>query len=121
MKYIGLIIVQLLLMPIANGQDLVPATSEDIQEFDRQVIQMNKKNKAADHDSFGVQVKEEAKKLKDNPDSRSEFGKWVSSQRKKSAEGRPSSGDSFGSENRNSRANEAHANRPDKGKGKKVK
>jgi hypothetical protein len=118
MKYLGLIIIQILLMPIANGQDLVPATSEDIKEFDRQVVQMQKKNKDSDHDNFGAQVQQEAKQLKDNTDQKNAFGKWVSSQRKKSAEGRPSVGASLGVENRNSHANEPH---PNKGNGKKIK
>lgn len=87
-----------LLLVFATGslsaQELVPATSEDIQEFDRQVL---KKTKAAHPSNFGSEVSAEARKLKDqSQDSRKEFGQWVSSQRKKSDQGQPSASGSAG-------------------------
>jgi hypothetical protein len=80
-----------------HAQDLIPATSEDIQEFDRQVTQHVKQDKATKpaKSNFGAQVSEEAKKLKGN-DKDSDFGKWVSGQRRKSDEDRPSAQGSAG-------------------------
>jgi len=80
-----------------NAQELVPATSEDIQEFDRQI---SKKAKTERPSNFGSEVSAEARKLKDqSKDSRNEFGQWVSSQRKKSDQGQPSASGSANSGN----------------------
>jgi hypothetical protein len=80
-------------------QDLVPATSEDIQEFDRQVAKQHKPDAAAKTKAatFGSQVSEEARKQKDVPkDQRGDFGQWVSDQRKKSDQGQAAAAGSVG-------------------------
>ena len=86
-----------------SGQTLVPATTEDLREFDRQVARRMKQqpaNHAHAHSAFGAQVSEEARRLKDQgQDSQADFGNWVATQRGKSDQGRPSAGDSTGSDN----------------------
>jgi len=75
----------------AVAQTLIPATSEDINEFDRQVSEQLKRSQKSGKSNFGSQVSEEAKKLKDaGGDAKKEFGKWVSGERKKADQGRPS-------------------------------
>lgn len=72
------------------AQTLIPATSEDINEFDRQVNEQLQRN-AKDNKGFGAQVSEEAKKLNESDvDNKKNFGKWVSGERKKAEQGRPS-------------------------------
>jgi hypothetical protein len=87
------------------AQDLVPATSEDMQEFDRQVakqIKPKSKGNLGKPSNFGSQVSEEARKLKDASDDQGDnFGKWVSSQRKKSDQGEASAAASVGNGNGN--------------------
>lgn len=71
------------------AQTLVPATSEDLQDFDRRVSEQLKKS--GGDDNFGAQVREEAKKLNEpGADKGKEFGKWVSKEKKKAETGRPS-------------------------------
>jgi hypothetical protein len=91
------------------AQDLVPATSEDLKEFDRQVAKQAKpKDAAAKGSNFGALVSEEARKLKDAGDDQgSDFGKWVSGQRKKSDQGQAGAAASVGS------GNSSHANSVD--------
>ena len=98
MKYLLLLA---LMTPPALAQTLIPATSEDINDFDRQVSeQLKKSNVKKDKSNFGAVVSEEAKKLKDaGADKGKDFGKWVSGQRKNADQGRPSAQGSVGSEN----------------------
>lgn len=99
-----------------SAQELVPATSEDIQEFDRQIV---KKAKTDRPSNFGSEVSAEARKLKDqNQDTRNEFGQWVSSQRKKSDQGQPSASGSAGNGNGKGNAY-GNANNPAGNRGKK--
>ncbi len=96
-----LILGAMIAQPI-SAQTLIPATSEDINEFDRQVSQQlqRSKDKTNKPENFGAKVSDEAKKLKDaGADKGKDFGKWVSSQRKKADQGRPSAQGSVGSEN----------------------
>lgn len=101
--------------PKLLAQELVPATSEDIEEFDRQVAQqMQRDGKSKAKSDFGAQVADEAKKLKDaGQDDRKSFGKWVSSQRKKTDQGRPSAEGSLGG------GSKVNPGRTDSGKGHK--
>lgn len=88
------------------AQELIPATSEDIQEFDRQVTQAMKRESVRPGANFGAQVSEEAKKLKEeSKDKKKEFGKWVSKQRSLEDQERPSAKASFGSQGTTGRAN----------------
>lgn len=89
MKALNLLFLIALLAQPVLAQTLIPATSEDINEFDRQVSEQLSKNQKS-KSNFGTSVSEEAKKLNEAPtDSKKEFGKWVSSQRKKNDQGRP--------------------------------
>lgn len=104
------------------AQDLVPATSEDLQDFDRQIIKMKESSKVSGKgsakDNFGAVVKEEVRKLKDSTvDEKKKFGSWVSSQRKKTSQGQPADGGSSASNNLN--AGGSRRAQPDKGQGKK--
>ncbi len=89
-RLVSFVILTALAVQPVLAQTLIPATSEDINEFDRQVSEQLK-NAGDKKDNFGSQVSEEAKKLKDSaPDQGKDFGKWVSGQRKKADQGRPS-------------------------------
>lgn len=102
----------------ALAQTLVPATSEDLAEFDRRVSRMKTGTKAVDKAAFGAEVSEEAKKLKDaQADERKDFGKWVSGQKKKASEGRPSGEGSFGVGSANSGSKRIQPAPADKSKG----
>ncbi|PWU20441.1 MAG: hypothetical protein C5B49_04290 [Bdellovibrio sp.] len=90
------------------ASDLVPATSEDLKEFDAQLAgasrRMNPQPEASrpaaskppqspQHErkqNFGAIVSAEAKKLNDAKDDRNDFGKWVSEQRRRDDQVRPS-------------------------------
>src|SRR5687768_16185901 len=100
------------------AQTLIPATSEDINAFDRQVAeQLSKSKSKSDKSTFGAKVSEEAKRLKDaGADKGKEFGKWVSSQRKKADQGRPSAQGSAGSGNSAGRGNSTAPHGPPDGK-----
>lgn len=121
MKRLSLII----LLSLTQGllaQDLLPATSEDLQDFDRQITKMKESSKVSGKgsakDNFGAVVKEEARKLKDSSgDEKNKFGSWVSSQRKKTSQGQPSDAGSSSSNNLNAGGNRRA--QPDKGQGKK--
>lgn len=104
----------------AFAEELVPATSEDLQEFDQQVSKSNAedskakemaqrsidprkdaalsmKEKKARKENFGAVVSTEAKKLRDESvDKRKEMGSWVSSQRRKSGQEEAGSGEQHG-------------------------
>lgn len=99
------------------AQSLIPATSEDINDFDRKVDAQLKKSKADSKKSnFGAEVSAEAKKLSDgSADQGREFGQWVSSQRKKEDQGRPSAQGSSGAANAGKSADHGSS----AGKGKK--
>jgi hypothetical protein len=101
---------------MAHAEDLVPATTDDVKQFDQQVSTAKaddpakdakdpkSEGQSADHrkdaehrhhgkkdkapkDNFGAVVSAEAKKLKDESvDQRKEMGKFVSSQRRKNAQ-----------------------------------
>lgn len=89
-RFLSFIILAALITQPVMAQTLIPATSEDINEFDKQVSEQLKRS-GAKKDNFGQQVSEEAKKLKDSTtDQGKDFGKWVSGQRKKADQGRPS-------------------------------
>lgn len=103
MKWLAL----LMIVSTAHAQELVPATSEDIQAFDRQIRAQQK----TDRGGFGAQVREEARKLNDSSDDKNrDFGKWVSDQRKKSDQGVPSAGGSVGNGNGSGKGNSGSAN-----------
>lgn len=77
----------LLMTNVVMADDLVPATSEDIAQFDRQLSarqngKSEEKQAKAKKENFGQLVQAEAKKLKGS-DQKSDFGKWVSSQRRR--------------------------------------
>ena len=117
------ILLSIMAQPI-SAQTLIPATSEDINDFDRQVSQQlqraNDAKQKPKAENFGVKVKDEAKKLKDaGADKGKDFGKWVSSQRKKSDQGRPSAQGSVGAENAAGHAPAPHG--PPDGRGNKKK
>lgn len=108
-----LLVLVFVLSPSAFAQVLVPATSEDIEEFDRQVLAQEHKGKS------GLELKsevvKEAKELVDRPRGRDkDFGKWVKGQQKKNEQGRASL---TGSPSRNSGAHQGHSG----GSGKKDK
>lgn len=92
-RFTKFIVIFVLSAQPAVAQTLIPATTEDINDFDRQVseqLKRSKKDKAA-KSAFGSQVSEEAKKLNEaGGDAKKEFGKWVSGERKKADQGRPS-------------------------------
>jgi len=89
-RLLSFVILAALITQPVMAQTLIPATSEDINEFDRQVSEQLKRS-GAKKENFGQQVSEEAKKLKDAaPEQGKDFGKWVSGQRKKADQGRPS-------------------------------
>ncbi len=91
---------------VAFAQTLVPATSEDIDAFDRQLAEARKEN-------FGKQVSEEAKKLKGTEkQDRSDMGQFVNDQRRKEDQGRPDT--TKASDNRNERAGNAGQNAADR-------
>ncbi len=78
-----------------QAQTLVPATSEDIEQFDRQLAEQAKRQQAEPAGrvsaQFGEEVANEAKKLKDaSLDQRKEFGKKIRDQRRSSEAGRSS-------------------------------
>ena len=112
-KRLAIILLFLPLSPYTVlAQNLVPATSEDINDFDKQVAEQMKKSKPA---NFGSEVSAAAKDKKDS-DSDESFGKWVSSQRKKSDQGRPSA--QGGSKSASKGASAEHGKSADKGKKK---
>lgn len=86
----------------AMGQDVAPATSDDIKNFDSQISQIDpdtgkpvkeisdnstqkekkeKKEKKQKNDNFGQIVSAEAHRLKESGEKK-DFGKWVSEQRR---------------------------------------
>lgn len=83
----------LLTAPAFAQDDLVPATSEDIQSFDDQVADSDVVTDAPTKErkeNFGSAVSAEARKLKDmSPEERKKMGQWVSEQRRKDADKRP--------------------------------
>lgn len=83
----------LLSVPAWGQDDLVPATSEDIQNFDEQVSENDAELDSSimdGKDNFGSAVSAEAKKLKDmSVEERQKMGQWVSGQRRKDADKRP--------------------------------
>lgn len=100
------------------AQDLLPATSEDLQDFDRQIVKMKESAKSSSKSSFGSVIKEESRKLKDAAlDEKRDFGNWVSGQRKKNSNGQPTDTGSSSSGNMN--AGGSKRAQPDKGNGKK--
>lgn len=105
------------------AQTLVPATSEDLMDFDRRVSeQLKKSGDQKNQDNFGSQVREEAKKLKESGAKGNDFGKWVSGERKKADAGRPSTagggGNSIGPSQSAGHGNSGAKGPPD-GKGRK--
>lgn len=121
-KFLSLLILIVLTVQPVIAQTLIPATSEDISEFDRQIANQLKRSggrkadQKASKSSFGSQVSEEAKKLKDS-DQAKDFGKWVSGQRKKSDQGRPTADGGNGT-GKSSSAPGQSATQPGKGKNK---
>ena len=88
-KYILALIVTLA-AGLASAQDLVPATSEDIDMFDRQLQEQKEKTEQGDKakekkakaDNFGQLVREEAQKLKDEESKKGGLGAFVKEQRR---------------------------------------
>ena len=99
-----------LMSSLAMAEDLVPATTDDVSNFDSQVANSARpptnddsskdQGKSADHrkdkkdkkdkSNFGMIVSAEAKKLKDSDqDKRKGMGKWVSNQRRQDDKKRP--------------------------------
>lgn len=88
------------------AQALVPATSDDISEFDKQISQAQNVSHQHTHNaalkttqkhsaSFGAAVSQEAKNLKDS--KRSErMGQWVNEQRRRDDENTPAAAISSG-------------------------
>jgi len=73
--------------------DLVPATSEDIEKFDDSVAEKAEKaEKVKDpkkdrKENFGSKVSEEAHRMKELPkEERTGMGKWVSGQRRQNGD-----------------------------------
>lgn len=89
--YLILILALLAAQP-SLAQSLIPATNEDISAFDRKLEAQLKKSKSdVKKANFGSEVSSEAKKISDgSADQGREFGQWVSGQRKKEDQGRPS-------------------------------
>lgn len=90
-----------LLSSWASAQSLVPATSEDLNEFDQQISQSTRKNtekeKSGKAANFGALVSEKAKDLKtEELDQKKKMGQWVSEQRKKGAEKVPAANEGRG-------------------------
>ena len=91
-----------------GADDLMPATSEDISAFDRQLSALQQapatqaglkeangdKNRRDDgedkkpKENFGQTISAEANKLKDS-EKKKDFGKWVSGQRRRDDQNRP--------------------------------
>ncbi len=68
---------------LAHADALVPATSEDIDQFDNQIAAQRQNSPAVKSDNFGKLVSTEARKLKDSDSGqRKYFGKSVSEQRR---------------------------------------
>jgi hypothetical protein len=118
----------LLTCQAAMAQELVPATSEDLQDFDRQVSRLKQEAAAKragdrpDRSDLGAMIKDEATKLKDaDKDDRKDFGKWVSGQRKKNVQGRPTAEGSFGVHHSRSNGRRGESSSPDHSKGKRPK
>jgi hypothetical protein len=92
-KFISITVFCILLgAVVAHAQDMVPATSEDIDQFDQQLSrQMSDTARGSkDKSRFGQTVSDEAKKQKDaDSEKKKNFGKWVSGQRRKNDDGRP--------------------------------
>ena len=100
-------IVSLFLALPGYAEDLIPATSDDITDFDQQVSTQveaesrsvglreesnradkaqKSKDKKARKENFGLIVSTEAKRLNDeSADQKKEMGKWVSDQRRQNA------------------------------------
>lgn len=120
-KMVMLFILAALITQPVLAQTLIPATSEDINEFDRQISQQLKKSangkSAKSKTGFGSEISEEAKKLKDS-DQGKDFGKWVSGQRKKSEQGRPSAAGGGAAPGSSSAAPGKSGDNPGKGKNK---
>jgi hypothetical protein len=110
-------VVSLLLVLPGYADDLIPATSDDITDFDQQVstqvesesrsVGLREEAKHADKaqkskdkkvrkENFGLIVSTEAKRLnEESGDKKKEMGKWVSEQRRQNA--KSSGGSSAGS------------------------
>ena len=68
------------------ADDLIPATSEDISQFDAQLSKEREKQKK---DNFGQKVSAEAKRLNAQGEKKEGFGQWVKSQHQREDQGRP--------------------------------
>ena len=129
---IGVII---LAFSFAMADELVPATSDDISNFDNQIKNSvksstkvegkssNQRNNKKPKDNFGALVSAEAKNFKDaNSEAKKGMGTWVSDQRRQDDQKRPEavsnpgSGTS-GSGDANSDAHAAAPNGHSNGKG----
>lgn len=118
-NFILLTLISLLFENLALA-DLVPATSEDLNDFDQQIkasqgldsgpqgssarsgapVGKSLDNQKAKKNNFGAAVSAEAKGLRDLPaESRPGFGKWVSEQRKQNDQNQAGAGSSNGAGN----------------------
>jgi hypothetical protein len=90
------------------AQSLVPATSDDLNDFDRQIskAQSSKNTK----ENFGAVVSDEAKSLKNSDlNKKKAMGKWVSDQKSKEDQKVPSANASKGQGNSNANSNSKDA------------
>lgn len=69
---------------VARASDeLMPANTEDLEQFDKILATQKHNDLPAKRDNFGQAVQAEAHKLKeDRTRNKADFGKWVSGQRR---------------------------------------
>lgn len=102
------------------AQSLVPATSDDLSDFDKQISQAQesqnpppaKKEQSAkkSKENFGAIVSDEAKTLKNSElDKKKSMGQWVSEQKSKEDQKVPASNASKGQGNSNANSNSKDA------------
>jgi hypothetical protein len=114
----------LLLSQGAVAQSLAPATSDDLNDFDRQLSEVQSSaretSKGSKSQNFGSAVSEEAKTLKDNEGAqKGKMGKWVREQKGKSDES--SSGGSQKKSTSDSDSDDRDARKAKDRAGKKIK
>jgi len=108
----------------ALAQSLIPATSEDLSDFDQQISKSESKKaestaviptKKPKNSNFGATVSQKAKDLKNEAlDQKKKMGKWVSDQRAKDDEKIPANaqGKGHGVGKSNSSSKDARTSSP---------
>lgn len=93
---IGAMGLALTITSFAAADELVPATSEDLAQFDRQLAnqtQMAGKSHGPAMQNFGKKISAEAHKLNSqDPTQMKKFGKWTKGQRQQDDRGRGGGG-----------------------------